>query len=528
MKWQRTPVIFILLSSLVALSLRLPKLEDRPMHGDEAIHAVKLGRLLEDGYYRYNPQEFHGPTLNYVTLIPARLSGVRELKDLNETVLRIVPVFFGVLLAVLPFLLIDGLSLRAVIISSFIAAISPAMVFFSRYYIQETLFVFFTFGTVISAFRYTKNRTSIWAVLTGLFFGLTHATKETSLVVFSSMVLAFILTVSRKRTERGGAISFGNMEKVNLRHGAIAILVGALVSGLFHSSFLSNPEGFVDAFRSYGAYLSRGTQSDWHIHSWYYYLKILLYSRFGSGPVWSEGLIIILALCGIVALMTKSGIAGVSAPFGRYIAYFTLIMTAIFSAIPYKTPWNLLTFHYGMILLAGLGATVIIRSQKSYHMRIVVAVLLTAGAIQLVRQTYLANFRYSSDPVNPYVYAHPRNDVIAVARRVEAVSRAHPSGEDLPIQVIWPGDDYWPLPWYLRSFSNVGWWNTVDESAPNAPLIIASPEVETDLVSKLYGSAGPGEVHLYVPLFDSYIELRPGVELRGYIRNDLLERLERQ
>ena len=58
-----------LLSALaVALALRLPRLDERPMHNDEAVNAIKFGQLWERGTYRYDPNEFHGPTLYYGTL----------------------------------------------------------------------------------------------------------------------------------------------------------------------------------------------------------------------------------------------------------------------------------------------------------------------------------------------------------------------------------------------------------------------------------------------------------------------------
>jgi hypothetical protein len=37
----------------------------------------------------------------------------------------------------------------------------------------------------------------------------------------------------------------------------------------------------------------------------------------------------------------------------------------------------------------------------------------------------------------------------------------------------------------------------------------------------------PGKKDLYIPLFDTYIELRPQVELRGYVTKDLLDSYER-
>ena len=55
---------------------------------------------------------------------------------------------------------------------------------------------------------------------------------------------------------------------------------------------------------------------------------------------------------------------------------------------------------------------------------------------------------------------------------------AHPDGTDLYIEVISPEHDYWPLPWYLRAYPNVGWWSEVDMNVRAAPLIIAKPEAE--------------------------------------------------
>ena len=39
----------ILAATIVALALRLPRLHQRPMHGDEAVHAIKFEDLLERG-----------------------------------------------------------------------------------------------------------------------------------------------------------------------------------------------------------------------------------------------------------------------------------------------------------------------------------------------------------------------------------------------------------------------------------------------------------------------------------------------
>ena len=68
----------------------------------------------------------------------------RDLAQTTETDYRIVPVVFGVGLIVLLWFLADGLGRGPAVLAGLFMAISPAMVFYSRYYIQEMLLVFFT------------------------------------------------------------------------------------------------------------------------------------------------------------------------------------------------------------------------------------------------------------------------------------------------------------------------------------------------------------------------------------------------
>jgi len=525
-KWSVKCGILILIAIAIAIVLRLPQLERRPMHGDEAVHAVKFGLLLEKGFYQYDPHEYHGPTLNYFTLIPVWLSSTNNFSDIHESTLRIVPVFFGVLLVLLPLLLIGALGTSATFVIVSLMAISPAMVFYSRYYIQEIMLVCFSFGVLVSGFRYTQSKNFLWALLTGLFLGLMHATKETSMIVIVSMLLALWLTwITRKQQDNllhPVEVARGKI----LWHGIAAIVTAVSVSVLLYSSFFSNIKGILDSYQAYNTYFDRGTQNEWHIHPWYYYIKMLIYSKYPQGPPWSEAFIFILAIIGFVTAMTRKGISGIHIHLIRFIAFYTITVLIIYSLIPYKTPWNLLGFLSGLILLAGVGSTAIIKFRQKVAARITVILLLAAGGAHLIWQAYLANYTYSSDPVNPYVYAHPVKDVVKIAQQVERIAAVHPDGKNMYIQIICPDDDYWPLPWYLRSFPNIGWWNTIDEDVPNAPLIIASPIVEPALNKKLYEDPPPGEKHLYLPLFSSYTELRPGVELRGYVKKDLWDLFE--
>jgi hypothetical protein len=90
----------------------------------------------------------------------------------------------------------------------------------------------------------------------------------------------------------------------------------------------------------------------------------------------------------------------------------------------------------------------------------------------------------------------------------------------MPLQII-SRENLWPLPWYLRGFSRVGWWTGVSDEAETAPVIVVTPEMESALVRKLYDLPPPGERELYMSIFDKPVELRPQVELRGYAAKSL-------
>jgi len=520
--------------AILALALRLPRLQQRPMHTDEAVHAIKFGELLEKGHYTYNPYEFHGPTLNYLTLIPAWLSGKnlvpsaiegKKLADVSELTLRIVPVFFGVLLVLLVLLLVDGLGPSSAVYAAILTAISPAMVFYSRYYIQEMLLVWFTFACIVCSYRYTQSKNIIWIILAGVSVGLMHATKETCIIAFGSMLLAVLLTrLLGKPPVKLGAKYLG------FWHFFVGLATAAVVSALFYSSFFANPDGIWDSFRTYTTYFDRATTNSLHFRPWYYYLKMLIYYRYGTGPLWSEALIVFLAAIGFIVAVRTKNVTGVNFNLLRFIAFHTLIMTIVYSAIRHKTPWCMLGFLHGMILLAGVGTSAVIKMAQHVLPRPRLALggvigLLVAASIHLAWQAYIANYRYYADPRNPYVYAHTTTDVFTMVQRVEEIAQVHEDGNKMEIHFICPDEhDFWPFPWYLRAFPNVGYWNAVTDKVVSADVIIASAGVEQELLVRLYELPPPGQKRLYVPLFDTYMEVRPQVELRGYVPKELWDR----
>jgi uncharacterized protein (TIGR03663 family) len=514
--------VLMLAATIVALALRLPRLQQRPMHTDEAVHAIKFGELLEEGSYTYNPIEYHGPTLNYLTLIPAWLSSAEKLTEVNELILRIVPVFFGVLLVLLVLLIADGLGTSSAVFAAILTAISPAMVFYSRYYIQEMLLVCFTFAFIVFSYRYTQSKKIIWALLAGMSLGLMHATKETAILALGLMLLALLLIrLWGKPPVKLGAKYFWGI--------IVGLAVAVLISILFYSSFFTNSNGILDSVRTYVTYFDRATSNSLHFHPWYYYLKMLFYYRYDAGPIWSEAVIVILAVIGFIVAVRGKILIKVDLKLLRFIAFYTFIMTLVYCVIRHKTPWCMLGFLHGMILLAGIGVAAVIKLAPNILARLIISLLLLTGGVHLVWQAYQANYRYYADPRNPYVYAHTTADIFTMVRRVEEIANVHKDSRKMEIHFICPDEhDFWPFPWYLRSFASVGYWTTVTDRVVSASVIIASPSVEGQLLKKLYELPPPGQKKLYVHLFDSYVELRPGVELRGYVPKDLWDNFQQR
>ena len=512
------PWIWIAAAVVAAGLLRLPRLDQRPMHADEAVHAAKLGRLLDQGSYRYDPQEFHGPTLNLLTWPLAILRGQRHFADLDETTLRLVPALFGLGLVLFPLALRRSLGWKATAWAVGLSAASPCMAFYSRYYIQETLLVFFTFGLTVSVWRYHQGRRAVWALCAGACAGLMYATKETAIIAWGCLALAGLITRWMHRGRSEAPVRWGDL--------GLAAAAGIVVWVLFYSSFLTNPAGVVDSVRTLAVYLRRAGSSN-HIHPWTYYLDLLTWVRFWQRPDWNEDFIVLMACVGAVMVAARWPIRTCDPALARFLAAYTAATAVVYSAIPYKTPWCMLGFVQGMTLVSALAVAELTDRIRPARLRLLgVTCGLGLGVLVPMVEAALLNYRYPSAVANPYVYAHTSKDALWAVDRVRQIAAACDKGKATPIQVICPGSDYWPLPWYLRDFTQVGYYQAVDFNTPPADLILAQAPVEPDLIKWFYEVQPPGARNLYVSFLDKGTRLRPGVELRGYVRSDLWDAVQ--
>ena len=94
-----------LLAFVAALLVRLPDLESRPFHTDEAVNAFIIEETLLDDGYHYRLNDHHGPTLFYLAGSALKSAGITHVGQMDAWMLRLVTALAGAALVATVFLL---------------------------------------------------------------------------------------------------------------------------------------------------------------------------------------------------------------------------------------------------------------------------------------------------------------------------------------------------------------------------------------------------------------------------------------
>lgn len=182
------------LITIVAFLLRFWNLELKPLHHDEGVNGYFLTTLFREGVYKYDPANYHGPDLYYFALFFTKLFG------LNTLSIRWSVAIFGVLTVVLAFYLKDYIGKIGSLFAALFLALSPGMVFISRYFIHEILFVFFSLAIVVSILLFIEKRkagflAAAWTALILFVCFLPSALNLASVVGGKSAVILWTLRI---------------------------------------------------------------------------------------------------------------------------------------------------------------------------------------------------------------------------------------------------------------------------------------------------------------------------------------------
>jgi len=504
----------------LAAILRLYNLNLVPLHHDEGVNGNFLLSLVRDGHYHYDPANYHGPTLYYITaVIPWILkvlfgAAARDNYGLTTEVIRLVPAVFGLATIGLIFLLRRRLGTLATLAAAFLLAISPGAVYLSRYFIHETLFVFFTLGIVVAGLKFYEDRNPIYLILASASAAMLFATKETAMISAAVLLIAFGLTwVYPKLLGRTGPNFSGASAGIGSFVGelggpttlalwiGLAIIVFLAVNLFFYSSFFTNyPQGVYDALKTFQIWTKTGKEA--HVHPPETYLVWLFKQE--------SALLLLGAVGAIFVVFTPKR------PFALFAALWAFGLIAAYSLVPYKTPWLALNFIVPLALIAGYGIQRIYEFEKG-KLRLPL-VIITAAALIGLYQTLDLNFvNYDNDNVYyVYVYAHTKRGTKSLVDEIDKLARERNEGGKMGITIVSP--DYWPLPWYLRNYSRVGYFGHM---APSTETVIIASESQRSEVESNFGEQYQ-QISSNEP--DGAFALRPGVNLLLYARRTNWER----
>ena len=178
---------FLVLVAL-ALGMRLWELGGRTMHYDEAIHVYASWKLVNSagalgGWpwifgtdYIHSPW-MHGPFQIELTAFIFRIFG-----DSDFTA-RLGYVLFGTGLVALPYFFRDYLGRVGALLAGGMLALSPVMLYFSRFGRNDILMAFWALALLILMWRYVEEGKHRYLYLTSAVLAFMFASKETAYIV---------------------------------------------------------------------------------------------------------------------------------------------------------------------------------------------------------------------------------------------------------------------------------------------------------------------------------------------------------
>jgi predicted membrane-bound mannosyltransferase len=187
-----------LLIVVAALAMRLWELGGRTVHYDEAIHLHFAWRLSESsgaflGWpwifgtdYIHSPW-MHGPFQIQFTAFMFKIFG-----DTDVTA-RLGYVLFGTALVAVPYFFRDYLGRTASLMAAVMLAVSPTILYFSRFGRNDIIMAFFASALLMLMWRYIHEGHRRYLYLASAVLALMFATKETSYMVVGIFGLVLIL-----------------------------------------------------------------------------------------------------------------------------------------------------------------------------------------------------------------------------------------------------------------------------------------------------------------------------------------------
>ncbi|MBI4329446.1 MAG: TIGR03663 family protein, partial [Chloroflexi bacterium] len=215
---------------LGAAVLRFWDLGSRAFHHDEGIHAYYTWLLAAHGIFRHDPL-MHGPFQFIAT------AGLFKIFGDSDTTARLLPAILGTAAVAAPLLLRPYLGRLGALATAALLAVSPAMLYFSRFFRNDADVVLWSLLLVWAIFRYLDTRRHRYLYASVTVLALSFATKEITyihLLTFGSFLAILALPDLWGLVRRRTSLSrIGPAASLLLLVATLALPLGAAGLGLF-------------------------------------------------------------------------------------------------------------------------------------------------------------------------------------------------------------------------------------------------------------------------------------------------------
>jgi len=413
---------------LLAFGLRIAWLGLKPAHFDEGVNGWFVDEMTRQGFYHYDPTNFHGPFHFYVLFLAQTLLG-RSVWVLRLPIVLVSTASVGLVLAFRKYL-----DERACQIAALAMAVSPGMVFYGRYAIHEMWMLFFLLliGWGLPGLWRFGERRCLWAVALGI-TGII-VTKETYVIHLVAFLLAMPCLLGYEKLSPSQEWAFTGWRFAPRDVYIAATVCLGLILFFYTGGFmdLSSLPGMWETFHTW---VQTGTaRKSGHEKDWYYWLQLLGRYEWPALAGLAGGLWLLAPRTPRVA---------------RYLTIYGIGALIGYSIVPYKTPWCIISLIWPFYFVFGLVA---IRSAELIDRwtMVTIATLVCLGSLGV---SWKLNFHDYTDENEPYVYVQTLQDVNKLLVPLEELVRRDPIHYQLRGHFI--GTEQYPFSWLLADYPHI-------------------------------------------------------------------------
>lgn len=454
----------------LAVFLRFFLLGIKPPHFDEGINGWFVDQVVKNGFYKYDPTNYHGPLHFYILLLSQTLFG----RNLWAIRLPVVLVSIVCVWLALKFEPLVGRNVSR--IAALAMAISPGFVFYGRYAIHEVWLQLFSMMFIMGVLGLWRLGRLNYLWYAGMGLAGMILTKETYAIhvacaVIAIPVLAVSIALSRVPDVKPAKQTWNYIDL------AMVIIVGAAAILFFYSGTFFNWSGVKGLYEAFKAWSATGAAGHGHEKPWDYWFKIMgpsLEFRQADFLGYELPMLVGLILCAFCQKLKNISL--------RYLAIYGVGSLIAYSYVKYKTPWCIISFGWPFLYV--FGAAVLLVRPK--HLRLVYRIIGVLLFISLGSSIWLNYFRCSS-PEEPYAYVQTYNDIFKLTTPLLKLARRDPVYYHLTGHLI--RSSIYPLPWVLGDFDRVGYYDGGNMPADvDGDFLLVQQDKIKDVEKKLKGA----------------------------------------